>query len=53
MRETLESLGPRERRVRPATREMRDQVAPPEIGAALGREDHRGPQERGAREETR
>lgn len=52
-RETPESLVPQERRARPAMRATQDQTAPPEIGVALGREDHGGPQVCGAREETR
>lgn len=51
-RVSLEHLVPWERREKPATRETRDQTDPPERGAALGKEDHGGPQARGAREET-
>lgn len=53
MRVSLESPVPRERREKPAMREMQDQTEPPERGAALGKEDLEGPQVHGALEETR
>lgn len=52
-RASLESPVPPERREKPATRGTQDQTAPRERGAALGKEDHGGPQAFGAQEETR
>lgn len=52
-RASLESLVPRERKERPATRGTRDPMALQERGAALEREDRGGPQVCGGLGETR
>lgn len=53
MRASRGCLVPPERREKPATRETPDRTVPPERGAALGKEDHGGPQACGAHGETR